>query len=49
MYYENRGEKRGKGFLVFLAMVVIIVLLVALNLRLEGIQNLNNQNYSTEN
>lgn len=48
MYYENRGEKRGRGLLVFLAMLVIIVLLVALNLRLEGIQNSNEQNYSTE-
>lgn len=48
MYYENKGEKRLKGLLVFLAMIVIIILLVGLNLRLEGMQNMNNQNYSTE-
>ena len=42
MYYENRKEKRGRGFLVFLAMLVIIGLLVAMNLRLEGMQNLSN-------
>lgn len=40
MYYENRREKKFKGLAIFLAMLVIIVLLIALNLRLEGIQNL---------
>lgn len=39
MYYENRREKRGRGIFVFLAMLAIIGLLVALNLRLEGMQN----------
>ena len=48
MYYENRKEKRGRGFLVFLAMLVIIGLLVAMNLRLEGMQNLSNNDYSTQ-
>lgn len=48
MYYENRGEKRAKGLLVFLAMLAIIALLVALNLRLEGMQNAEKENYSTE-
>lgn len=48
MYYENRGEKRVKSLLVFLAMIIIIILLVTLNLRLEGMQNSNEQKYSTE-
>lgn len=45
MYYENRKEKRGRGVLVFLAMLVIIGLLVAMNLRLEGMQNLSGNTY----
>lgn len=48
MYYENRSEKRGRGFLVFLAMLVIIGLLVAMNLRLEGMQNLSGNTYSVD-
>lgn len=48
MYYENRKEKRGRGFLVFLAMLIIIGLLVAMNLRLEGMQNLSGNNYSVD-
>ena len=40
MYYENKREKKFRGLAVFIAMLVIIVLLIALNLRLEGIQNL---------
>lgn len=39
MYYENKREKKFKGLAIFLAMLVIIALLIALNLRLEGIQN----------
>lgn len=48
MYYENRKERRGRGVLVFLSMIVIIGLLVALNLRLEGMQNLSQNNYDTQ-
>lgn len=47
MYYENKREKQRKNLFVFISMVIIIGLLIALNLKLEFLGNVQGE-YSVE-